>query len=146
MTKERKSTITLSKGATLVDPIPWDEIDPEIEPLVRLLNKQPGIRTLYSCAGHNSDSYSSSRGIYGYVTMTIDTLDNLICLVRKLGIKILTGWLTEDRLSEAYIECRELHDDDNVPFIVFTLHIKGQPLWVQRKKLMKIEKALKNGR
>lgn len=127
------------------DPIPWDEIDPEIRPIVRLLNEQPGVETLYSCAGHETDPGQLS----GYVTMHIDTLEDLQGLVRKIGPRVLTmcymwtrradrPYPTRDFLSSAYIECHELDEHG----VVFTLHIEGQPMWAQRTKIEKIELAL----
>lgn len=139
MTKERKSTITLSEGATLVDPIPWDEIDPEIKLLVGLLNKQPGVETLHSCAGHEDD-YKINGQITGYVTMKIDSWDNLIRLVQKIGIYVLTTVAQGDCFVEAYIECRERYNDGKE--IIFNLHIRGKPLRVQRWKLKQVGTAL----
>jgi len=121
----------------------WDEIDVEIRPLVRLLNEQPGIHTLFSCAGH----YGDDAVVSGYVTMRIDSLDNLISLVRKIGINVLTGcrqWATGPDyikriyLDHASIECSELDEDG----VVFTLRIEGYPLRLQRERLGLIEAAL----
>jgi hypothetical protein len=33
--------------------VPWDDIDPPIRDLVRLLNELPGLKTVSSCGGHD---------------------------------------------------------------------------------------------
>ena len=38
----------------MTDEIPWDELDPSIVDLVRVLNSFPGIDTIGSCGGHES--------------------------------------------------------------------------------------------
>ena len=113
------------------DEIPWGEIEAEIRPLVRLLNDQPGVRTLYSCAGHESGpGYVAGAG---YVAMHIDTMDNLCALVRKIDID---NALTERRIAS--FECSELCDDG----VVFSLNIVGQPLLKQRARLREVERIL----
>jgi len=128
--------------------IPWDEIDPEIRPLVRLLNDQPGVKTLHSCAGHEEESMPWRT--LGYVSFVVDSLNSLNALIRAIGKEILNGYqrgftcspvriAAESIFRTARMECHELANQGGP---VFTLNIVGNPLWAQREALHAIEAAL----
>jgi hypothetical protein len=65
---------------------PWDEIDPEMWPLLRALNRIPGIATTGCCIGHDAPI----RGVHwprpdmAYVTLTVEGLEALDALRRRL--------------------------------------------------------------
>lgn len=42
--------------------VPWGDLDPDIVPFVRELNRFPGVQTLQSCAGHGDDEYVDRPG------------------------------------------------------------------------------------
>ena len=64
----------------MTEAIPYDEIDPPIRELVRVLNDFPGIRTYTSCGGHPDDerdpdnSSQNDEGIF-YVDFNVDRTD-----------------------------------------------------------------------
>lgn len=59
------------------DSIPWSEIDPEMRPLIGLLNDRSGIQTEWCCYGHEPASH-------GYVSFVVDSIDDIHKLLLAL--------------------------------------------------------------
>jgi hypothetical protein len=67
------------------DPIPWDELDPPIVPLVGALNRFPGIRTIGSCGGHSAPERDQAGAGEWWVLFQVDHSEE--------------GWLSLEFLS-----------------------------------------------
>lgn len=63
--------------------IPWDDIDAEIRPLIRLLNERPGIVTEWSCAGHGEE-----EGYFIVIADSLVAIRSLLILLPKPGYSI----------------------------------------------------------
>lgn len=113
--------------------IPYEEIDCEIRPLVRLMNRFPGVRTEFSCAGHE-------EGQQGYVSFVAESQEALDRLVKALPFLHSKSCLTANHWTwrNIWIDCclnarRELG---------YALRFFGHPLHAQRSLIDEIEKSL----
>jgi hypothetical protein len=90
------------------DDIPYDEIDANIRPLVRLLNEQDEFRTSESCAGHDD---GGPRGTY--VTVGVRGYEGLIALAKAL--MVLENTREVDILSKCeFLWFMQVEDGENI--------------------------------
>ena len=75
-------------------PIMWAEVDKDMIPLVRFMNKFRGITTLHSCRGDNPDGHDAYHGLQNpYVVFHCDTLGDFAGLVEGMHIVMGNGWI-----------------------------------------------------
>jgi hypothetical protein len=120
----------------------YEAIDIEIRQLVHLLNQWPGIRTCFSCAGHEEHE---TGGIESYICFTADcprALRSLIDVLPNWGAKA-AFFAFQPFFRHVGIEVVTLKEpalDPTVP--VYRLSIAGMPLFHQRAQLKLVEDAI----
>jgi hypothetical protein len=115
------------------DAIPYEEIDCEIRSLVQLLNSFPGIRTEFSCAGHEEDEQA-------YVTFAAASHTDLKRLLSSLPP---LAWRSEIvanhcRWCAAWVEVGLSAGGE----LRYHLRVAGAPQYMQRRLLGEIERSL----
>lgn len=118
--------------------IPYEDIDAEIRPLIELMNKIPGLTTLFSCIGHEEDEE-------GYVLFEVESqaaLKSLMsCLEQKGKASVcFTEGMENFRWNRALVSVN-LYDER----IRYRLSLRGSPLFMQRQLIGDIEKRLRKG-
>ncbi len=113
--------------------VPYEDIDPEIRPLVRLLNDIPGISTRWSCAGHD-------RPCEGYVSFEAASQDALAAMAAALPRMGFRGTLTNNHLEASSIDL--IVEVDANRRLRYSLRISGDPPYAQRRALDEVERAL----
>ena len=116
-------------GRARLPAIPYQEIDPEIRYLVSLLNRIPGLQTLWSCAGHN-------LGEVCYVTIQADqpnSLEQLVCAMPFWGFR---AGFRENRGWSQYVYAIVNKD------LTYNLQLEGYPLQAKRDLIQDIERSL----
>lgn len=113
--------------------IPWGAIDAEIRPLVRLLNDRPGLRTLYSCAGH-------AEGEEAYVTFTACCQGALNALLAALPFHGARSALVANRFEYRTLVVAARIDLNG--HLVYDVRVGGNPQYIQRQLLGEVERAL----
>lgn len=113
--------------------IPFDEIDCEIRPLIKLMNAFPGIATEASCAGHGDDDET-------YVMFRADSQDALKNLVSAMPFLSWQGQMSGNRFHwKSILVDAALNADGQLRF---NLRVAGNPKYVQRGAIEEIEKSL----
>lgn len=127
--------------------VPYDDINAEIRPLVRLMNRMPGISTLSSCPGHGT-------GDSAYVAFVAESQQELYALLNALPRTGSRGLLTENRFEHrelwvtAAIQQGPLMPSRGLVYEVgdrplYSLKIGGYPMYAQRRMLAEAEDALR---
>ena len=133
-----------ARVASAESQIPYDDIDVDVRRLVALLNRWPGLHTLYSCAGHGDELIVGV--CEAYVCFTADDQ----ATVRAL-INAIPNWGTRGACTEYQTELRHvgitLFHPGTVPDVasdalVYRLTIAGAPLYYQRAQIQAIEDVL----
>ena len=113
-------------------PIPYELIDCEIRPLVTLLNRVPGVTTLFSCAGH-------SEGEESYVTFRVRSRRALAAVLNALPCESWNAVLVGNRLHWKSVQVTARTADGDLHY---DLRIAGSPLYEQRAALGELERRL----
>jgi hypothetical protein len=121
----------------MTDDIPWDEIDAEMRPLIRLLNEREGIRTLSCCCGHDADDAGS-------VAFTAASLEVLSALLLSMPpASTMTGLPRNLRFRQwecmATVYTQEKH-------LTFALIWRGHPETERYAMQREIESALRRNK
>jgi hypothetical protein len=125
-----KVQATRSRSSKARSPaIPYEKIDPEIRNLVSLLNRIPGLHTLWSCAGHTVDEAC-------YVTIQTDLPNSLESLVRAMPFWGFRAGFRENRGWSQFVYAT-LNEN-----LTYNLQIEGYPLQAKRDLIHDIERAL----
>jgi hypothetical protein len=115
------------------DTTPYEQIDCEIRLLVRLINRFPGIRSEYSCAGHK-------EGDEGYVTFSAESQEALSGLVTALPPLTWSGGLLANRFQWRSITLNVTIAPDGR--LRYNLRFAGDPQYVQRRLIGEMEATL----
>lgn len=116
-----------------VQTVPYEEIDPEIRRLVRLMNELPGIHTLFSCAGHRGNEET-------YVSFIAEQQADLGALLRTLPFTGAQTALIANHLEYKTLTVTAGLDLDGL--LVYHLGIGGRPRYIQRQLLAEVEERL----
>jgi len=116
--------------------IPWDEIDPEIRPLVEAMNAIDGIHPVGSCAGHQP-VYSSDVVDYyeGYVIFRADSIEAWRGMIDAFYQRVQGRPYNFLWALEIIFASFKSKTDDGPP--VWILTFGGTPLTKQRELLRK---------
>lgn len=118
-------------------PIPFQDIDCEIRPLVALLNQVPGVRTTSSCAGHSAPS--AEAGIV-FLVENQDVLHRLLSM-----LKPVLGWRGAFESNHPWWHSLWIRADLHEEAVVYSLKIDGYPLHAQRSLIGLTEAAISSG-
>lgn len=112
--------------------IPYEEIDVEIRRLVRLVNAVPGIQSISSCAGHDSDAEA-------VVSFQATDLDSLRCLVRCLPFQGVRAriWAGSPIVEAIFITTCFAGGK-----LTHELRVSGSPGFVKLRVIGQIEESL----
>ena len=133
-----------AQAASTAPRVCYDEIDIDVRRLVALLNQWPGLRTLYSCAGHGQELGAGVSE--AYVCFTADTQ----ATVRAL-IDAIPNWGQHATFTGFQIQVRHVGItlfrptemfDMPPDALVYRLAIAGTPLYHQRAQIQAIEDAV----
>ena len=122
----------------------YDDIDIDVRRLVALLNQWPGLRTLYSCAGHGQELGAGVSE--AYVCFTADTQATVRALIDAIPNwgqhATFTGFQIQVRhVGITLFQPKEMLDV-SPDVLVYRLAIAGTPLYHQRAQIQAIEDAL----
>lgn len=116
--------------------IPYDEIDAEIRPLIVLMNRLPGIRTEYSCIGHD-------EGDEGYISFRADCQEALERLLKCLPVGPQFSCNCQPFQENVRWNASNVIVDVYEGQARYRLSLRGSPLFMQRQLVASIEKALR---
>lgn len=121
-----------------------EDYDVDIRRLVALMNRWPGIRTIYSCAGHAVEAFRFVvEARIHFVVDTQATLRDFMDVVPERE-----GWTHLGHYSflyhHAWIDVTTLSEQPRLDgrAVVYRLNIVATPLAYQRTKIEAIENAL----
>jgi hypothetical protein len=122
------------RGLKVEESIPYEKIDCEIRPLIRLINEFPGIRTEFSCIGHRDEED-------GYITFQADSQESLAILLAALPFLSWRADIVANqfRYRAVWIDV-SLHSDQGLRY---NLRFSGQPQYMQRQLVGEMESALR---
>ena len=116
------------------DAVPYEDIDPEIRGLVRLINTMPGLRSQFSCAGH-------AEGDEAYVAFFADTPGAVAGLLSRLPFM---GWrcgFAHNRPISKIIWMTVSRTDAGE--LRYELRLGGTPTYARQELLGEVESALR---
>ncbi len=110
--------------------IKYNEIDIEIRNLVYLINEFEGIKTLFSCSGHQT-------GEQGYITFKADSQKALNNLVTHLPKRWNYMGFRKNQPESSYLWINvELMPEWG---LVYSIRFEGFPFYVQRELIIETE-------
>lgn len=110
---------------------PYEEIDPLIRGVVRVLNERLGVVTLASCAGHR-------RGEEAYVSFE-GTPEQVSAVLKRMPFLGMRGGFIASRPFMKAIWCDVMPTEDG---LVYGLRIAGDPEYARAEAIEEVEKAL----
>lgn len=114
--------------------IPYEDIDPEIRGLVKILNDVPGLRTEHSCVGHEIDEEA-------YVTLIAE---NQTVVANLLAALPFWGWkasFADNRpISKVIWTTVDLKPNGEVRY---TLRLGGFPVYQKKELIVEIERSIR---
>lgn len=115
--------------------IPYEEIDPTIRGLVRLINQFPGLYTTDSCAGHRA-------GEPCYISVGAETQDAFLNLIRALPFWGHRGGFVNTMPWINVIWAWVMPGEETA--LSYVLHLEGHPLHAQRELIGQAEESLRD--